>query len=222
MASLSEVTETGSLLPSISPIRRHRSDPMGQREWSILFVALAFTGLSAESDAARKQSCPLFASMDTYRWTPDDNAGAVRLVLKTSRCDAPNPRHIVRPVFRSRLYARCRTCASELEVQSWPSCVRSRSDVVGERRQGYFRHRRLSIRDVPALWFPGDQRLEVYTQRTTLLLFGRSLKQLRKVMRDIERVSTPKVMDMRNRGLRGASERTLKGRRGCDRRSGGA
>ena len=98
------------------------------------------------------------------------------------RCDAPFPGEKIRANFVEHQYARCKRCAVAISVQNWPGCERGRADVTIPPPGGIPlpRMRELELRQVPALYFPDDRRLELYTGKTTIVLFGPDLASLRR------------------------------------------
>lgn len=72
--------------------------------------------------------------------------------------------------------------AVEESVQNWPACERSRDDVTAAPPSGLPlpQMRPLTLRGVPAIYFGEDRRLELYTGRTTVVLFGSNLASLRR------------------------------------------
>lgn len=85
--------------------------------------------------------------------------------------------------YVSFVYGDCRPtgevgCASPLEVQNWPACVRSRSAIS---HVGLPNPQAMSVRGVPATYLeeaPGAARLELTTGRTTVVIFGPSRTQV--------------------------------------------
>ncbi len=98
------------------------------------------------------------------------------------RCDAPYPGEQIRANFVEHQYARCKNCTVAIEVQNWPACERGRADVTAPFPGGIPlpRMRELELRQVPALYFTDDRRLELYTGKTTIVLFGNDLASLRR------------------------------------------
>lgn len=69
-------------------------------------------------------------------------------------------------------------CAPPLEVQSAPLCQRHPA-LYMDRPGHRYPHRWLRVRGVPAASFDGGTRLEIYTGRTAVVLFGSSRRVLR-------------------------------------------
>ena len=77
-----------------------------------------------------------------------------------------------------------RYSAWPLAVQIWPACQRNRAIIS-------LRPRDTTVRGVPAAWYEGRGRLEIYTGRVTIVLFGSGLssRQLREAADDLEGVN---------------------------------
>ncbi len=139
-------------------------------------------GLVWSDASASVPSCESTSSREFRRYDLGNRFRSLVAVRKFRRCDAPYPGESVRANFFERQYARCGDCDVIVSVQSWPACERSRADVTDPPPGGLpspeVRH--LQLRDVPALYFVADRRLELYTGRTTVVLFGPNLVTLRR------------------------------------------
>lgn len=69
------------------------------------------------------------------------------------------------------------SCDLPLQIQSWPACMRSRASYSSEPGVRYPREE-TTVRGVPAAWFDDRGRLEIYTDRTTVVIFGTDVAQM--------------------------------------------
>jgi hypothetical protein len=117
-------------------------------------------------------------------------------LTKTLRvCNKPLSWEPVRGNYISYIYGDCvpgtdSGCAPPVEVQSSPACERRPS------RRTQRRARKHKVRGVPAVQFPGEAQLELFTGDATVLIFGRTTAEVRKAaaaLRSIpgSRVSIP-------------------------------
>jgi hypothetical protein len=117
-------------------------------------------------------------------------------LTKTLRvCNKPHPQEPVRGNYIAYIYGDCvpgsdSGCAPPVEVQSAPACERKLS------RRNRRRARAHKVRGVPALQFPGEPRLELFTGDAAVVIFGRTRVEVRKAaaaLRSIpgSRVSVP-------------------------------
>jgi hypothetical protein len=116
------------------------------------------------------RSFPLF-------WAGESHAG-LRLAAITRRTPEPGAD---RAEYVSFLYGSCRPrpgsgCAPPLEIQVWPACVRTLADYrLTPFSTEPLPHENLLVRGVPAAYFQESAhlaRLELYTGRVTVVLFG--------------------------------------------------
>ena len=101
-------------------------------------------------------------------------------------CDPPEPGQPATIHFSSRIYGDCQAspeygCEPPLEIQSWPQCERNlrsyRVDSRGAsgRATTRYPHAMLKLREAPALpaaSFDGGTRIEMYTGKTTVVVFA--------------------------------------------------
>jgi hypothetical protein len=83
-----------------------------------------------------------------------------------------------RPVF-SFLYGECQAppneaCAPPYEVENYDACSRNLANYRVDGGAPSVAYARTTIRGAPAALFPGGQRVEVYTGRTTVVVSGPS------------------------------------------------
>jgi hypothetical protein len=113
--------------------------------------------------------------------------GSLPLSALTRRADAPAVAERVRADYVGFIYGDCvaldeKGCAPPLEIQIWPACVRSLADYMLTPSGQPLPHRRTIMRGVPAAYFEHGLRLELYTGKVTIVIFG-----LRR--RDVERAA---------------------------------
>ena len=114
-------------------------------------------------------------------------------LTKTLRvCNKLYPPEPVRGNYISFIYGDCVPgsdggCAPPVEVQSGPACERRLS--ARNRR----RARTHKVRGVPALRFPGEPQLELFTGDAAVLIFGRTTAQVRKVAAALRSIPGSKV-----------------------------
>lgn len=86
---------------------------------------------------------------------------------------------------------------SELQVQIWPACERTRSSYTNDPPGPInltLPRENTTIRGVPAAWFEARGRLELYTGRETIVLFRQasiSARQLREAAQALSGVNNP-------------------------------
>jgi hypothetical protein len=98
------------------------------------------------------------------------------------RCDAPYPGETVRANYVSYVYGDCvpgeaDACAPPVEIQTWPACERSLADYSFD-GQAYPAEDVGAVRGVPSARFEDDDRLELYTGGSTVVIFGDSPETL--------------------------------------------
>jgi hypothetical protein len=69
-------------------------------------------------------------------------------------------------------------CAPPLQVQVWRACDRNLSSYSLTPAGDPLPHERVSVRGVPAAFFEGGGRLELYTGEVSVVLFGQGRNQL--------------------------------------------
>lgn len=160
---------------------RHRNRVLTRVAFAIGCSTIALLGI-ASSSFASVPSCGSQASRAFRQYDLGSRFGSLKVVGTSRRCDRPYPGEQIRANFFERQYARCNDCESVISVQSWPACERGRPDVTEPPPGGLPlpEMRQLRLRQVPALYFVQDRRLELYTGRTTLVLFGSNLSSLRR------------------------------------------
>jgi len=103
--------------------------------------------------------------------------GSLPLTALTRRDDAPAVAEKVRADYVGFIYGNCvaldeKGCAPPLEIQIWPACERSRADYTLTPSGQPLPHRRTIMRGVPAAYFERGLRLEIYTGKVTIVIFG--------------------------------------------------
>ena len=94
-------------------------------------------------------------------------------------------------------------CPAPLEVQVWPACERTRADYqltpdpdgAGPKHAVPLPRKDLWVRGVPASFFEGGARLELYTGDVTVVLFGSSSAQLLRAAQSIRGINRPLARD---------------------------
>jgi hypothetical protein len=71
-------------------------------------------------------------------------------------------------------------CAPPIEVQNWPTCERNPTTYRLTPKGDPVPHTNLTIRGAPAALFEDGLRLEIYTGRTTVVIFGNDAAQVRR------------------------------------------
>jgi hypothetical protein len=148
---------------------------------ALICATLAAVELPTASGATTPPSCGSAASRSFRRYDLGTTYRHLIAVRTIRRCDAPYPGEQIRANFVEHQYARCKRCTVAISVQNWPACERGRADVTAPLPGGIPspRMHELELRQVPALYFPDDRRLELYTGKTTIVLFGADLASLR-------------------------------------------
>ena len=145
-------------------------------------LVIAVFAVASASVLGAVPRCDSAASRQFQRYDLGQRHDDLALVRQFRRCARPYPLEQVRANFYEYQYARCAECEVRLSVQNWPACERSRGDVTAAPPGGLPlpKMRRLTLRGVPAIYFGDDDRLELYTGRTTVVLFGSDLGALRR------------------------------------------
>lgn len=147
---------------------------------AIAFGVYAYQGRGqsgpALADSPLAVDFPLFSAGDSF----EGNAltGITRRLDKADVVDAANANFVG---FR---YGDCEAgddgsgCTGPLQIQIWPACERTRSSYTmgGEPMP----REDLRVRGAPASFFEEGQRLEIYTGRATIVLFGLGREQLKR------------------------------------------
>jgi hypothetical protein len=160
---------------------------------SVAFVLFGTVyALGANDPEADSAEVTAQATYEVY-WLGRSFEG-LKLTGTFRRLEKPGPGEKFGADFTTYLYGTCKPrgsdggCALPLEIQSWAACKRNLSvySVTPDGRP--LPHKRTTIRGVPAAIFEDGLRLEVYTGKTTVVLFGYSGPQLRRaanVMRSV-------------------------------------
>jgi hypothetical protein len=101
----------------------------------------------------------------------------------TRRVEARTPPDRVRANFVGYRYGDCvvvsgEGCPAPLEIQVWPACERNLSSYSLTPAGDPLPSERLTVRGVPAAFFEGGNRLEVYTGSVSIVMFGQGKPQL--------------------------------------------
>ncbi len=108
------------------------------------------------------------------------------------RCDLPYPGEPVRANYVSYIYGSCEIgdgdegCAPPLEVQTWPACERARGDYTVAGGAEYPSEAIGEIEGAPAEQFDAGLRAEVYTQDSTVVVFGDDAKLVREALDELQ------------------------------------
>ena len=87
--------------------------------------------------------------------------------------------------FVTFIYGDCKAasdsgCSPPLQVQVWRACERNLSSYALTPAGDPLPHQRVRLRGVPAAFFEGGARLELYTGDVSVVLFGEGRNQLRR------------------------------------------
>jgi hypothetical protein len=139
-----------------------------------------------------------------YRlYSPGASFDGHALKAITRRLDAPDAAGASGQAdFVNFIYGDCYAedgagCAPPLEVQVWPSCRRSRATYRLTPDGRPLPRRDASVRGVPAAWFEDGRRLELYTGKETIVLFGESRAQLARAAAALRGVNNAQRADAR-------------------------
>ena len=153
---------------------------------AVIAVAGGLSAAIAESSARPRNP----ASDAAARATPyqvfflGSSFEGLKLSGRIRRLEKPQPGEAFGADFFSYLYGTCKTSAKDptcpipLEVQSWAACKRNRSVYRLTPAGEPLPRKDTTIRGVPASHFEEGFRLEVYTGRTTVVIFGNSSAQI--------------------------------------------
>jgi hypothetical protein len=124
-------------------------------------------------------------------------------VAALRRCDDPYVNEAVRANYVSYIYGDCQIdpavdderCAPPLEIQSWPACERSlvdyTFDTVGGLLTGLQPGALIQRRGAPTSLFDNGLRLEIYTGKSTIVIFGSNAAQ---VIRAVTQIRTESLI----------------------------
>lgn len=132
------------------------------------------------------------------------------VVAQTSAGD----RHAIRANFASVFYGACKArsdsgCAPPLEIQTWPACERSYGSYAGGRPP------RIRIRGTSAAVFDGGTRIELYTARVTVVVFGDRPSLVRRAASAVVPVAAGSRFPPRPAAASGAKRRLARPARGA-------
>lgn len=122
-----------------------------------------------------------------------DGLPLTAILRRDSVTDSPAVGRVVRD-YVSFVYGDClatdhRGCASPVEVQVWPSCVRSPADYTLTPKGDPLPARWTTIRGIPAAFYEDNGRLELYTGGVTIVMWGLGPEQLRRAAGMLRRVN---------------------------------
>lgn len=108
------------------------------------------------------------------------------MTLSYRRCDVPWPEEVVRANFVSFMYGDCTVpegvdnggCAPPLEIQSWPTCERNLGSIEPMPSGETLQYSQIQVNGTPAASFDDGLQVEVFTGRTTVVVFGDSAAQV--------------------------------------------
>lgn len=169
------------------------SDPAGRS--AMLSAGLTNGGLFGNSAAADESPIPaeeLLACDSEAGPTsfPVYSVGPVfeGLPMTTTyrRCDVPWPEEVERANFVSFIYGSCTPpagidvggCAPPLEVQSWPTCERNLASIQPMPDGQTLQYSQIQVNGAPAASFDDGLQVEVFTGRTTVVVFGADAAQV--------------------------------------------
>jgi len=112
---------------------------------------------------------PLYTLGDSFEGLP--------LHAISRRDDARAPAEPVRADYVGLIYGDCAAasdngCPPPLEVQVWPACERSFADYSLTPAGDELPYEPAIVRGVPAAWFEDGLRLELYSGKVTIVIFG--------------------------------------------------
>jgi len=142
-------------------------------------------GNFSTADAAR------FSEFRLYDLGPAHEGLPVTAVIRDDRLRLPGER--VRENAVTFVYGDCEPvedtgCAPPLQVQVWPACERNLAVYPNER---ILPRRTLRLRGVPAALFEDGHRLELYTGRETVVIFGNDTTQVLRAAAALRSVGGP-------------------------------
>lgn len=116
------------------------------------------------------------------------------------------PKEPLRANYVSFKYGSCEAaldapCAAPLEIQIWPACERARADYTlvpdldgpGPMKARPLPRTDVQLRGVPGAFYEDSHRLELYTGRVTVVIFGSTAAQLRDAARMLRGVNVRAV-----------------------------
>jgi len=145
-----------------------------------LAVAGGHAAVAATAPAATARAA---ATPYTVYWLGPSFQG-FKLTDRIRRIEKPEPGERFGADFYSFLYGTCKPasvdggCTLPAEIQSWAACKRNLSVYSLTPDGTPLPHKSLRIRGVPAAYFEDGARLEIYTGRTTVVIFGSDPTQL--------------------------------------------
>lgn len=153
-------------------------------------IASAYPGAALRFDALNSDLTPAsasaFADFALYALGNSFDSLPLRaIVVRKDTQRLPGDGDFPLAYFATHIYAECTgttgkiECGPSLEVQVWPACARNPSlysvDPAGTIP---LVQERLALRGVPAIFFPEDPRLEVYSSNVTIVIFGQTEDQM--------------------------------------------
>jgi hypothetical protein len=183
-----------------------------------LLSTSAFASPSVSIRCARGTSRTPIAYYSTGR-----RADGVPIAAISSLCEPDHTRRLT--AIPNFIYAPCdfitgAGCDSPLEIQNWPACRRNPTSYgKASDPPGPVVAQPTTIRGVPAAYFPSDPRLELYTGRTTIVIFARDHDQLLRLATELRRGPGSLHGPRRpSEPLPAPSRAALKGKLSCRRR----
>jgi hypothetical protein len=152
-----------------SPERAHAGSSAGMKY-------LAGNGFDARRSSFSKAKAASFRPFALY--APGERFEDFPLTAILDRFQDRLPGEPHRANYVSFIYGSCAPargidgCPAPLEVQVWPSCERSLSDYRLYPDGPALPHIDLTVRGVPAALFDRSRRLELYSGRVTIAIFG--------------------------------------------------
>lgn len=159
-------------------------------------AAQLVAGQPGSADGADLLTCTaegLDAGFDVF--SLGESFEGLQLTESFRRCETPEGLWAWRANMTTYIYGDCEAdddlgCAAPVEVQTWPACERSWADyesaAVTDAVHGY-------TRGVPSVSLDGGRRLELYTGRSTVVIFGDDPAQVLRAASDarVEGQSSP-------------------------------
>jgi hypothetical protein len=151
----------------------------------LLVIGVATAVMAGALLAGRSQQPPPQGPDDFQAYFLGKQFEKLPLTRRLRRLDRrPAPQEF-RANYISFIYGTCELvgdagCAPPIEVQNWPACERNPTTYRLTPRGDPVPHTDLSIRGAPAALFEEGTRLEIYTGRTTVVIFGNDPAQIRR------------------------------------------